>query len=233
MNALEDRIRAATRATAEEIAPGSIPPLELSRDGAPRGAAGRVLAAGRNTPAGATARRGLRAWRRMAVISGAAVIAGAAVLAAAALAGGGAGRPAPSGTHGPAAALAAWSVVKGPNQTVTILIRQLRDPAGMQRTLRADGVPATVAFQGGMLSDTPPLPRGCQNPPMSDEANANLQAKILGPVPGPNPSTKVALIIHTAEIPKGIGLNLTVQASATSWGWSLGLVLATPACTGS
>jgi hypothetical protein len=168
----------------------------------------------------------------MAVIAAAAVIAGGAVLAAAALAGGRAGRPASSGTHEPPAALTAWSVVKGPNQTVTILIRQLRDPAGMQRTLRADGVPAVVAFQGGMLSDTPPLPRGCQNPPMSDEANAKLQSKILGPAAGMNVIDKVALTIHTAEIPKGIGLNLTVQASATSWGWSLGLVLATQACTG-
>jgi hypothetical protein len=68
---------------------------------------------------------------------------------------------------------------------------------------------------------------------MSDEANANLQSKILGPAPVMNFRDKVALIIHTAEIPKGIGLNLTVQAGAPSWGWSLGLVLATPACTGS
>jgi hypothetical protein len=39
--------------------------------------------------------------------------------------------------------------------------------------------------------------------------------------------------IISAERRHRLGLNLTVQASATSWGWSLGLVLATPACTGS
>src|SRR5258708_32772406 len=39
-----------------------------------------------------------------------------------------------------------------------------REPMDVQRTLRADGVPATVAFQGGELSDTPPLPRGCRAP---------------------------------------------------------------------
>jgi len=39
-----------------------------------------------------------------------------------------------------------------------------REPMDVQRTLRADGVPATVAFQGGELSDAPPLPRGCRAP---------------------------------------------------------------------
>jgi hypothetical protein len=228
VNRLEARVRAATRATAEEIAAGTIPPLELNQNGAVQGGV-TTIATDRKTPPDLAVRRPVRAWRRTAVISAAAVIVGGAVLAAAALAGG----ATPSGTHQPPAALAAWSVVKGPNQTISILIRQLRDPAGMQRTLRADGVPAVVAFQGGILSDTPPLPRGCQNPPMSDEANAKLQSKILGPAPGMNVGSKVALTIHTAEIPKGIGLNLTVQASGTSWGWSLGLVLATPACTGS
>ena len=84
-------------------------------------------------------------------------------------------RPAPGSTQAPRATgatqtarasqapettLAAWTVTKGPGSTVTIMVRQLRDPAGLQRTLRNDGIPAAVAFQGGMLSDTPPLPPG-------------------------------------------------------------------------
>ena len=48
----------------------------------------------------------------------------------------------------------------------------------------------------------------------------------------PDPRT-VALVIHTAEIPRGIGLNLTVQANKSGYGWSLGLVRASAACTGS
>jgi hypothetical protein len=186
------------------------------------------------TPLDATIRRGheLRLRRRMAGITGAALIVGGAVLAVAGLAPGGAGRPTTTGTPAPPSRLAAWTVTKGPDHTVTILVRQLRDPAGLERTLRADGVPTTVAFQGGMISDTPPLPRGCRNVAMSDAANAELQGKILGPPFMADPRV-FAMTIHTAEIPKGIGLNITVQWAARSWGWSLGLVQATPQCTGS
>jgi hypothetical protein len=194
-----------------------------------------------HAPLDATIRRGraLRARRRLAGLAGAAAIAGAAALTAALLLPGGAGRPAASGpgpavsvTPAPSARLAAWTVTKGPGHTVTILIRQLRDPAGLQRALRADRVPAHVAFQGGVLSDTPPLPKECRVTSLSDEANAHLQNKILGQS-FINPRDGIALIIHTDEIPRGIGLNLTVQSGGNGWGWSLGLVRAGPGCTGS
>jgi hypothetical protein len=196
-----------------------------------------------NAPLDATVRRGrnLRARHRMAGLAAAAVvIAGGAALATVMLLPGGAAPPAASGPHpaasgtrpGPAQ-LTAWTVTKGPGDTVTILIRELRDPAGMQRTLRADGVPAHVAFQGGMLSDTPPLPRECGNTSLSAEQDAALQGKILGNSFMPEVRDGIALVIHAAEIPKGIGLNLTVQTTGNGWGWSLGLVRASPECTGS
>jgi len=196
-----------------------------------------------NVPLDATIRRGrtLRTRRRAAGLAGAAVvIAGGAALATALLVPAGPARPVPSGP-GPAASgtghsptrLAAWTVTEGPDHTVTILIRELRDPAGMQRILRADGVPAHVAFQGGTLSDTPPLPRRCLDTSLSNEADAQLQGKILGNSLVPEVRSGIALVIHANEIPKGIGLNLTVQSSSNSWGWSLGLVLASPECTSS
>jgi hypothetical protein len=207
------------------------------------------------TPLGATIRRGreLRARRRVAGVAGAAAIAGAAGLTVAGLVPGGAARPAAPGTRPAQARLAAWMVTTGTHDTVTVMIRQLSDPAGLQRALRADGVPAAVAFQGGTLSDTPPLPARCRNTGLSPKADAQLQVKILGlqpqapattPRPGHtitrttitrmNPADlKIAFTIHPAEIPKGIGLNLTVQSSASSYGASLGLVQASPACTGS
>jgi hypothetical protein len=40
------------------------------------------------------------------------------------------------------------------------------------------------------------------------------------------------MIIRPSAIPKGIGLNITVDWAPKSWGWSLGLVKASPACTG-
>jgi hypothetical protein len=44
--------------------------------------------------------------------------------------------------------LAAWTVVKQADGTVYVTIRELRDPAGLQRALRADGIPASVTFAG-------------------------------------------------------------------------------------
>ena len=67
---------------------------------------------------------------------------------------------------------------------------------------------------------------------MSDTADADLQGKIIGPGQTANPRA-IALVIHAAEIPRGIGLNLTVQTNGSGYGWSLGLVQASPACTGS
>jgi hypothetical protein len=185
-----------------------------------------------NTPLGATIRRGrtLRARRRRGGL--AAVIVLAAGLTVAGLLSSGTGQPAPPAGPTPPATLAAWTVTRGPGHTLTILVRQLRNAAGLQRTLRADGVPAAVAFQGGMLSDTPPLPRTCRDVRMSDQANADLQGRIIGPGMPPDPRA-VALVIHAAEIPPGIGLNLTVQAKGSGYGWSLGLVRVSPACTGS
>ena len=195
-----------------------------------------------NAPLDATVRRGrkLRARRRMAGIAAAVVVlAGGAALATALLPGGApypvtsGPHPAASGTRPGSAQLTAWTVTKGPGDTVTILIRELRDPAGMQRTLRADGVPAHVAFQGGVLSDTPPLPRECGDTRLSPEQDAALQGKILGNSFMPEVQNGIALVIHANEIPTGIGLNLTVQSSGNGWGWSLGLVRASPECTGS
>jgi hypothetical protein len=196
-----------------------------------------------NAPLDATVQRGrkLRARRRTAWLASAAVIAGGAALTAALLVpGGGAARPtgpspAPSGPV--RYQTAAWTVARGPGRTVTVLIRQLSDPAGLQRALRAAGVPAAVAFEGGVMPDTPPLPRSCSNLPLSSQANAHLQARIVSWPAAANAYTNVAFVVHTAEIPQGIGLNLTVQTTGTGpdagWGWSLGLVQASPACTGS
>jgi hypothetical protein len=47
------------------------------------------------------------------------------------------------------------------------------------------------------------------------------------------PRQGIALVIHSSAIPRGTGLNLTVQPHTDSWGWSLGLVQTSLACTGS
>jgi hypothetical protein len=199
---------------------------------------------GLDTSLGDTVRRG-RALRRRRRALGAAGVAGAAALVAvAAVTAAGVGRPADAPTSaasgtprsgqptGSGAVLDAWSVTVGPGDTVMVTIRQLYDPAGLQRTLRADGVPARVEFQPGETTDTPPLPRGCAAPAMSDEANANLQGKILG-MPA-NAGAGIALTIHRGAIPAGLGIFLAANTGQGqgAFGWGLDLVVASPACTG-
>jgi hypothetical protein len=52
-------------------------------------------------------------------------------------------------SHQPRVQLAAWTVVKQPGGIIHVTIRELRDPAGLHATLRADGVPASGSFGNG------------------------------------------------------------------------------------
>jgi hypothetical protein len=56
-----------------------------------------------------------------------------------------------SSGHSASVRLAAWTVAKQANGDIDITISQLKDPAGLQATLRADGLPVTVSFSGPML----------------------------------------------------------------------------------
>jgi len=135
--------------------------------------------------------------------------------------------------------LTAWSVVKERHGLVQVTIRELRDPLGLWRMLRADRVPAYVRFlpHDFMAStSTHDLPKVCRAPRMSNEANANLQGKIM-PV-DLSPSAGVAITFRPSAIPPGIGVFL--EAWAASLGTSNGpylslqvdLVRVSPQCTG-
>lgn len=135
--------------------------------------------------------------------------------------------------------LAAWSVVKDRHGLVQVTIRELRDPVGLWRMLRADHVAAYVRFLPHAFmpsTSTHDLPKVCRGPRMSNEANANLQTKIM-PV-GMSPSAGVAITFRPSAIPPGIGVFL--EAWAASPGTSNGpylslqvdLVRVSPQCTG-
>jgi hypothetical protein len=111
--------------------------------------------------------------------------------------------PSNSGNGVSPARLAAWTVTTEPGGKLTVTIRELRDPAGLQRELRADGVAATVRFTGQ-------TPRQCLYYPLSPREAFRLQARIFPQTS--NTSGQTAFTINTAAIPARIGLWMTVSA---------------------
>jgi murein DD-endopeptidase MepM/ murein hydrolase activator NlpD len=162
--------------------------------------------------------RAVRSRRRIPGIAGALAVAAAAAFAVTALlpAGHQAVRP-------PSAQLAAWTVTKHSDGTVYVTFRELRDPAGLQSKLRADGVPASVAF----FAQTP---RSCQLYPAGkalintifqiDQGNSRLRR-----------STR--LVIHPAALPGGTGVRISAPTQTPVISVGVGLVQASQRCTGS
>ena len=91
--------------------------------------------------------RAVRARRRVPGVAGALAVAAGTALAVTVLL-----PSAHPGSHPAGVRLAAWTVAKQANGDIDVTINQLKDPAGLQATLRADGLPATVSFSGPVLS---------------------------------------------------------------------------------
>jgi hypothetical protein len=153
----------------------------------------------------------LRVRRRIPGLAGALAVAAAAALALTTL------LPAHhQPRQHPGAQLAAWTVVKRADGTIYVTVRQLRDPAGLERTLRADGVPASVTFSGQR-------PRSCQ----SYAAGRDQISKVFG-LHGP------PLVIHPSALPTGTGVELNPghYPHGAPIALAFGLVHASPHCTG-
>jgi hypothetical protein len=95
------------------------------------------------------------------------------------------------------AQLAAWTVAKQADGEIDITIRELRDPAGLQTTLRADGLPATVSFS----VSGPPLNPACQPHP----ANKSLLGSVF---PFHSRKGSVRLVIDPSALPSGAGVSI-------------------------
>jgi hypothetical protein len=141
--------------------------------------------------------------RRRRLRQGLAAAATAAVIAAVAVP---ALLPGNGGNDASPARLAAWTVITEPGGELTVTIRELRDPAGLQRRLRADGVPATVRFTGQ-------TPRPCLYYPLPPKQSFRLQAMIFPQAS--NTSGHTAFTINPTAIPARIGLWLTLSPPAT------------------
>jgi hypothetical protein len=138
-------------------------------------------------------------------------------------------------SHPPRAQLAAWTVTHQPGGVISVSLRELRDPAGLQATLRADGVPANVTFWAGGPPYPPSpcriyLPMGLVPTP----AAYAVHYKVFEDPPYPGPG--IGVDIRPSALPPGTGVYLIGAFSPTplrATGLSSGLVYASQQCTGS
>jgi hypothetical protein len=147
--------------------------------------------------------RAVRARRRIPGVAGALVVAAGTALAVTTLLPSGhpgllpSGHPGllPSGSHPAGARLAAWTVAMQANGDIDITINQLQNPAGLQSTLRADGLPVSVSFSG------PPLSASCRP--------YDTQKDVLSAVAQWNTSDDGAfLVINPKALPSGTGVGI-------------------------
>jgi hypothetical protein len=144
--------------------------------------------------------------------------------------------PVPSKTAGsPGIQLAAWTVTRQADGNIKITFRQAADVAGLQSTLRADGVPASVTLAG-------------QQNPACRPFTGSQAFWPYGKTPGPfgaqrfahNPkgafSSPYALVIDPSRLPAGAGVQIVVSGTpgtADDFSLHTSLVRTSPQCTGS
>jgi hypothetical protein len=143
--------------------------------------------------------RAVRARRRIPALAGAMAVVVAAVFAVTALLPG----------HHPASQhsgiqLAAWTVVKQANGDIRVTIRNLRNPAGLQSKLRADGVPASVTFAGQANP-------ACRHYPYDFQMDLVARVVPLAHPYFPFPRGGTILVIHPSVLPRHAGLQLEAR----------------------
>lgn len=96
-------------------------------------------------------------------------------------------------THAPGTRLAAWTVTEEPSGDIDVTINQLKDPAGLQQTLRSDGVPASVSSSS--------LRRGGVCQPSDEDISTLRSVAQLEESDG-----TAHLVIHPSALPSGLGV---------------------------
>lgn len=192
--------------------------------------------------------RVLRARRRIPGLAGALAVAAAVAVGAIALM--------PSGRQArqqPGAQPAAWTVVRQPDGGVKVTLRELPDPARLQRKLRADGIPARVLARharGHVMPNDFNVP-GCHVYPLGGPDGtpvARWRAVFFGPH-AHDKDTSYDFWVYRSAIPARRGVvifvsvgpgkltshdrRIGVQRGYGVDSYSLYLVNATPRCTGS
>lgn len=126
-------------------------------------------------------------------------------------------------SHHPRVQLAAWTVARLPNGEIRVRISKLRDPAALQRKLRAEGVPASVVAN-------PPGP--CRRYP----ASSALLNRVFPGSYRLRPPPRDVIVIRPSALPSATGVQLAGSFNrppASSGVAAPILVYASPRCTGS
>jgi len=160
----------------------------------------------------------IRNRRRIPGLAAGMAVVAAALLAVTAL------LPGHSATVRPGIHLSAWTVVKHADGTVYVRINQLRDPAGLQRKLRAEGVPASVVF--GNPPNVQPEP--CQ---WYHGNHAGLLPKVVPSIAPGQPPGHAILAIDPSALPAGAGVQIITPTNLSRIG--VRLVATSQGCTGS
>jgi hypothetical protein len=147
----------------------------------------------------------------------------------------------PAASSTPSPRLAAWTVTRQADGDIKVTVNELRDPAGLQRTLRADGVPASVTFLDqrnpacGVLAFDPALLAKIFPARPSGVVHHLPGGEVLST----GGSADGDMVVDPAAIPSDVGLQLaflTMGAGTAGHSTILGrtaLVHASPQCTGS
>jgi len=146
----------------------------------------------------------------------------------------------PTASHSarsPRVQLAAWTVTRQANGTIKITFREAADAGGLQRTLRADGVPASVSRGRPNRACRPYQP-----------ARSSQAFWPFGSRPGPlggqgsarNPkgsyNSPYALVIDPSAVPPEAGMQILLSGrpgAGDRFSLAIRLVQASPQCTGS
>jgi hypothetical protein len=153
------------------------------------------------------------------------------------------------------AQLTAWTVTKLADGNISVRINQFKDPAGLQSTLRADGVPASVTFASQRNPACHPYPGGTPArgsvPPLPLRPSTLLKQVFprpyqrLGQLPGTGPARMVkagppapppsgnrtVIVIDPSALPGDAGVQLASNDAATDLRLPV-VVYASPRCTG-
>jgi hypothetical protein len=175
--------------------------------------------------------RRLRTRRRLPGLAGAAGTVAALAVAVATLVPGSGSARAPGGSTG-TDRLAAWTVVSQQDGSVKIALRWpgIRDVAGLQERLRADGIPARVA-RIGYLRPPRSIP-GCHvfgdwSAGPGGISHALWHKIFYGPHTGQQGNH--AFWVYRSAIPSGLGVLVDIYYDGT---FGLYVVKASPQCTG-